>query len=220
MSNNWNQNNPGRGSFGGSFAASSNAESTVDDLELDEATSEEEVEAEVPAPVEAEEETEIETETDDAGEAESKGAKPKAGAKGISRAQVRRIAAKTVEVLDADEATRTVVSALVGSSTDAVELTSSIMVAPRTAKAPLNDIDELAQLIKDNEQFRAAISAGALAPAQRKAMWTALVAVNATTGTMPADTQKAVLELLKAITGLDADAQGTLEAAAELIKRS
>lgn len=133
---------------------------------------------------------------------------------------MRRIAAKTVEVLDAEESTRAVVSALVGSSADAVELTSSIMVAPRTAKAPLTDIDELSALIKENEKFRAAINAGSLAPAQRKAMWTTLVAVGAGTGNLPTDTQKAVLELLEAITDLDAGATATLEAAAELLKRS
>lgn len=208
MSNNWNQNNRNN-----SYGAT---ETVADPVEEFTEVEETHIEPVIAEPVEVE----VEPEETEADEVEAKGAKAKPGAKGPSRALVRRIAVKTLEVLEADEAARVVVSALVGSTVDTVELATSIMVAPRTARAPLNDIDELSKLIKDNEQFRAAISAGSLVPAQRKAMWAALVAVNGATGNVPTDTQKAVLELLGAIKGLGDEARTHLEAAAELLKRS
>lgn len=149
------------------------------------------------------------------GAAASKGAK----AARPSKAFYRRIAAKTVEVHEAEASVRDLAAAVLGGSADTADLTAAIMTAPRGAGAPLESIQEINKVVAD-DPLEAAMLAVELGKAL-KPVWSLLYALEAIgSPAPPAADAKAARALVKAISTLTDDQVLDLIAAADLIKRS
>lgn len=147
------------------------------------------------------------------------GAKAKAATK-PSRGVFRRVAAKTLEVQEAADTVRAVAASLLGSSEDVVELTTSIMAAPRMTNSPLGDIEAISDACRE-DPFEAAITAGALGRTRLKGIWSLLHAVGSVgTPAPPAADAKAALAVVKAVNKLTDDQHLDLASAGELLKRS
>jgi hypothetical protein len=165
---------------------------------------------------------ELDDEADEADEAEDSaaGAGPRAAAAKPSKPFIRKVAAKALEVADADDSTRVLAAALLGTGEDTVELVAAIMTAGRGAGQPLSDISEIVTALKD-EPWEAGVIATALDATRQKAVWNVLYARDAVgSPTQPKSQQKAGSAIVKAIHGLtEADKTG-LTAAGDLLKRS
>lgn len=161
---------------------------------------------------------------EDLDEAEDNGAGsaagPRAAAAKPNKAFIRKVAAKALEVADAEDSTRVLAAALLGTGEDTLELVAAIMTAGRGAGQPLSDISEIVTALKD-EPWEAGVIATALDATRQKAVWNVLYARNAVgSPTQPKSQQKAGSAIVKAIHGLtEADKSG-LSAAGELLKRS
>lgn len=165
-------------------------------------------------------ENDADEDQDTAGENTASGeAKAKNQAK-ANRAVIRRAAAKTIEVLDAADGTRTLAATLLGCSADPVDLATAIMTAPRASGTAVADLDEISVAIKD-APWEAGVIATALERGRQKDVWSLLYALDAVgTPTPPQAVAKAGLSLVKAVASLSDESKNELAAAGELIKRS
>jgi hypothetical protein len=165
-------------------------------------------------------ENDAEEEQDSAGENTASGeTKAKNQAK-ANRAVIRRAAAKTIEVLDAAEGTRTLAGTLLGCSADPVDLATAIMTAPRASGTAVADLEEISVAIKD-APWEAGVIATALERGRQKDVWALLYALDAVgTPAPPQAVAKAGLAVVKAIASLTDESKNELAAAGELIKRS
>lgn len=169
-----------------------------------------------------ESENDVDTDTDDGAEEATDGA---AGVKGRanakpSRSVYRRVAAKTLEVQEASETVRALAAAVLGSSADVIELTTSIMAAPRLTSSPLVDIEAISEACRE-DPFEAAITAGALGRPRQKAVWSLLHTIGSVgSPAAPTADAKAALAVVKAVNKLTDDQQLDLAASGELLKRS
>lgn len=159
-----------------------------------------------------------EDDADDATEG-TPGTKAKTAAK-PSRSLFRRVAAKTLEVQNSSATVQALAASLLGSSEDVVELTTSIMAAPRLTGSPLGDIETISEACRE-DPFEAAITAGALGRARLKGVWSLLHTIGSVgTPTAPPADAKAALAVVKAVNKLTDNQQQDLAAAGELLKRS
>lgn len=145
---------------------------------------------------------------------------PRAALAKPNKAFIRKVAAKAIEVNAAEDSTRILAAALLGTSEDTVDLVAGIMTAGRGAGQPLADIGEIVTALKE-EPWEAGVIATALDAARQKAVWNVLYARDAVgSPTQPKSQQKAGSAIVKAINGLtEADKTG-LTAAGDLLKRS
>lgn len=138
--------------------------------------------------------------------------------RGISRAQIRRIAAKAEDIIDADSRIVDIAAHLVGApSTGVADLTTAIMSASRSASQPISDLNAIAEA----DPMEAGILATALGRPRLKAVWALLAALNAgPKGNMPTADTKAALAAAKAVFALDDIAKAELETVAALLKKN
>lgn len=169
--------------------------------------------------IEADTEAEsAETEADEASagsKAETKTVVRKAG---MSRQGTRKTAEKTLEVAEADEQVRTMLSLLYESADEIPEIVSHIMTSRPSEVREI--VDGLLE-IRDAEGMGKAASFAALSKASAKRVWSLLHHLGLIDrASMPADSLKAAMTIAGASEELDADTYANLEAAAELAKKA
>lgn len=160
---------------------------------------------------------------DQAGAGSDTGAGASARAKNAAkanRAQVRRTAQKTLEVHAATATTRALAAAVLGCADDVVEIATAVITAPRASGTALADLGDLADAVRTN-QLQAGILAASLERSRLKAVWALLHALGAVaSAALPNADMKAALATANAVGELSDEHNASLEAAAELIKRS
>lgn len=157
---------------------------------------------------------------DEAREASGSGAKRTGGKKRSNdRSLIRRVAAKTVELADANERQRGVLASLVGGkSDDIVALTTAVMTAERSALAPLNSLVQV--LDTDGELDQAITVMGLASEGKLKDVWAVLVATGSVTGSLPTNDTKATKHVVEQLRVLDRDQlRADIAAVNELAKR-
>lgn len=143
----------------------------------------------------------------------------KAPAAGLSRTSVRRVAAKAQEIAELIAEAHPAVPAaatLLKCGESITDLTTAIMLAPRTAATALNDLVE----ISDLEGVEAGIMAASLDKDRVRAVWALLGSISASfTENMPSNEMKAALALVRGISALTVDDQVNLARTADLLKK-
>lgn len=143
-------------------------------------------------------------------------ARQSAAARGVTRAQVRRIAVKAQEVAEADDETRALTAHLVGSGTGLADLVTAIMCAPRSTSGAVTDF----RTIVESDMWDAGVKAHAMGRPRIRAVWALLVALGVELPEVPQTVQKAAPELAKAIFAHAESVTDSLEAALTLAKKS
>lgn len=157
-----------------------------------------------------------EADEDETAESGATASSARPAARAITRAQVRRIVAKTLEVAEAPEDTRKVASALLGCTSAVADLSASIVLAKRGVLAPVTDVKALAAA----DPLEAGIDAATMGRDRIKAMWTLLTALGALKSDLPASDPKAALALVKTIHTLDEMTNLALDEAVALVKKA
>lgn len=153
----------------------------------------------------------------DTEESDGPAAKSSGSQRGLSRAQIRRIAAKAQEVAETEERVRSIAGSLVSSGTGIAELTTAIMAADRSVSQPIGDLT----MIAESEPMEAGINAAALGRPRLKNVWALLAALDAgPKGNMPSADAKAALAVTKAIFALDEIAKAELASVVALLKKN
>lgn len=154
---------------------------------------------------------------EDADESLSQNQAKGTGGRGLSRAQIRRIASKANEVVEADSRTTKIAAMLVSSSADLVALTTAIMSADRSTAQPIVDLNK----ISEASQMEMALYTNALGRSRMKALWSLLVELGADLKTnMPAGDVQAAIEIAKAVDALGDPERSDLAAVVALLKKS
>ncbi|MDQ2740465.1 MAG: hypothetical protein M3Y35_18020 [Actinomycetota bacterium] len=166
------------------------------------------------------EDDELDEEGVDEADADSRGPSPKAhpriAGRDGSRALIRRVAQKAVELSAAEPDQRALLSSLLGCTDDQVDLTVAVMSAGRAAFRPVSDLAAIAEA----DAMEAGLMAAALGRPRMKAAWSVLEGIGAVSGGMPSADMKAAIALAKGAKGMSAKDNATIEAAVALGRRS
>lgn len=139
------------------------------------------------------------------------------GGRSMSRAQIRRVAAKAQEVAEADDVTRRAAANLVGSGPGISELTTAIMAADRGSAQAISDLTQIAEM---DDPMEAGVHATALERPRLRAVWSLLAALGAgPVGNIPNADVKAALTVAKSAQNLDDEVTAQLESVVELMKK-
>lgn len=176
-----------------------------------------------PAPAAAPEPENDDLDGDEADEAEgadSGTGKVRTAKPASSKGAYRRVAAKALEVWEANDSTRVLAAALTGSTEDVADLTAAIMTAPRGSAGALTDLEEVLEAL-ESAPWEAGVIASALDRSRLKSVWAVLYALEAVdTATPPARADKASLGVVRAANSLRPEQKAELSTAAVLLKRS
>lgn len=161
-----------------------------------------------------------EPDTDDESDSDTDTGKARTAKPASSKGAYRRVAAKALEVWEANDSTRVLAAALTGSSEDVADLTAAIMTAPRGSAAALTDLEEVLEAL-ESAPWEAGVIASALDRSRLKAVWAVLHALEAVdTAAPPARADKASLGVVRAANNLRPEQKAELGTAAALLKRS
>lgn len=118
--------------------------------------------------------------------------------KGISRAMVRRIAAKTMQIHEMSDQDRALLAVIVGGEADPVGLATTIMTASRGAFPVIDDIQTVSS---EGSEAERAIALMVMDSARLKTMWQVAHAASpdAVVKTIPRSQAKACLALASAL---------------------
>lgn len=163
---------------------------TTADDDLDALTFEDE---EQPSEVGDEDTSNSEIESGREGSGESGEKKTRRARRGVDRGLVRRVAAKVVEVTEADRSDVSVLAGLLGTSEDPVEVTVGIMTAGRANLAPLAEVENFAVM----DATERAIGVMTMDRPKRNDLWKTLQALGVVDGNIPRADANAALELSK-----------------------
>ncbi|HLS02556.1 MAG TPA: hypothetical protein VK054_11355 [Beutenbergiaceae bacterium] len=111
--------------------------------------------------------------------------------RGVDRGLIRRVAAKVVEVQEADPTDVEVLAGLLGGANDPVTVTVGIMTASRADLGPLGDVENFAAM----EDMEKAVSVMSMDGRKRGELWKTLAALGVVTGNIPRSDAKAALTL-------------------------
>jgi len=185
--------------------------------------------------------TDVETDLDDDGEvdlsldddgdedegdgaAATQTAKPEAGAastkarSGPNKAHVRRVAAKVVQLQDADGSDLQVLASLYGVEADAVEVTVAIMTSDRSALTAVRDLSDIASA---SDPFEAMVTAQERGRARMRAVHDLLGALGqASDKSLTANDAKAAMSVARDASKLSEQATQVLGRVLELARRT
>lgn len=113
---------------------------------------------------------------------------------GLSRATIKRVIDKFVELESASTQHRALIAATLGCKADAAEITALVMSANRTNLDALTQVVTLAEAAASNP-FEAVIRASALDRDDQKRVWGVLTLLGAATGGLPAKEMTAATRL-------------------------
>lgn len=137
--------------------------------------------------------------------------KPKAG--GISKAQVRKIVTKALEVEITSSDTRHLAASVLGISNDTTDLVAAIFANSKGASAVFDDINEIVEA----DLMEVAIIAASLGRERMKAVWKVLTILEAATSPLHASDAKAGLAIAKAVKSLNNEQTGALSDTSDLL---
>lgn len=140
----------------------------------------------------------------------------KSSAESASRTLVRQVAAKTVELVEADAEHRKLAATMLGVNDDPVDMATAVYTSKRSGPSAVSDLFAAA----DAESFEAAVTVMSFGRQRIKALWQLLRSLGEVSGDLNSSDTKAAVAIARAAQDLNGDVRRTAEAAAELVKRA
>lgn len=124
--------------------------------------------------------------------------------KDISRAAIRRIAAKAEEVAETPDKVRALAAKVLGSTDTVTDLTTAIMLADRAAAAALTDLKKIVAETGENE-MTAMVTVIDMKKERVKAVWSLLedLGVEKAKKSLPASDAKAGMQVVQTVKAVD-----------------
>ncbi|WP_375000085.1 hypothetical protein [Aeromicrobium sp. CTD01-1L150] len=139
------------------------------------------------------------------------------GTRTLSRAAVRRVSAKTIDVDQAPSDVTRTAAYLLGVDDDPVSITTALMSAGRSAQTPVNDL----RAIADADPMEAGVIAATMDRPRLKAVWGLLGVLGiASSSTLNESDTKAALRVVRGVSEVGEQQHTLIDATLALLRKN